>query len=101
MSGKHQQGIYMERDGCGKQIKKFYLVNSNERVKPDHKTDRTSKIIFECEGNALLMQMFLEKHLGYRLRRLQRDWNKDNGLIQSKLTYKIIEDATEEVKLTE
>ena len=91
----------MELDGCKKWIKNSFLVDPNQRVKPATRTDKTSKIIFECEGNALLMQMFLEQHLGFRLRRLQRDWNKDNSHIHSKLTYKIIEDATEEVKLTE
>ena len=83
---------FMKLEGCEKGIKTFFRVENTQRVKPDKRTDKTAKIIFECEGNALLMQMFLERSLGYRLERILGDWYKEYRSINSKLTYKLIEE---------
>ena len=82
----------MELEGCEKGVKTFFRVKT-QRVKPDKRTDKTSKIIFECVGNAFQMQSFLEESLGYRLERILRDWKKETTVgIDSKLTYKLIEE---------
>jgi len=83
---------WIELDGFKKHIGKFFRVDSNQRVKPETKTDKTAKIIWECEGNALKMQMLLERHIAFRLQRAMRDWDKDYGCTRSKLTYKLIEE---------
>ena len=46
---------FMELEGCEKGVKTFFRVKT-QRVKPDKRTDKTSKIIFECVGNAFQMQ---------------------------------------------